>query len=561
MKKNNKEIRKLKTFLITSGSIVTPLSAVAFLVACHEEEQPKVTKPNKPKNEIEQKPNTSSDSTKETITIPSQNNSQNGQQNFVPPFNPDFIQRGIENAKRLREQQKQELASNLTKLTDAQAYEKLKNRTFAIAFNSVDKTDENNPNDVVKYEPTGTGWLLDAAYNENKSEVMLYIATNAHVFARSFNTLDTKYKDIFPEYFTEPNKGEKVDSFIIGVPKKEANIQAIDNNSRPDANNTPVYFINKQLGERERDWYRWNFLIIPKTVFVALNIFDNQTNEQLKQTSSTSPGSQKINNGIGKDFAVFGLKVNLAKLDELISKNDANKENLQLFKDHIEKAIVDIEQDIAKFQTQQYPNHDKKAVPYISYDYTSIYQKGIAEPEKLGISESAILSPNTTKLYLLGYPSLDGQQFLMRNYPKNLTNKPFAISNDSFSNGLALNDILSPNRSYSSFGFITFIENSGLYYGASGSLVINDYGLPVGIYSAVQTRGGNLDISGKAGYTPFVQIADFDSYGLAHNLIDGTNKKLFPKQEKSYRQNLKKLSENEGEFKDFRKTLLFPDGP
>ncbi|MDW2835214.1 hypothetical protein R7V42_03740 [Mesomycoplasma ovipneumoniae] len=271
MKKNNKEIRKLKTFLITSGSIVTPLSAVAFLVACHEEEQPKVTKPNKPKNEIEQKPNTSSDSTKETITIPSQNNSQNGQQNFVPPFNPDFIQRGIENAKRLREYQKQELASNLAKLTDAQAYEKLKNRTFAIAFNSVDKTDENNPNDVVKYEPTGTGWLLDAAYNENKSEVMLYIATNAHVFARSFNTLDTKYKDIFPEYFTEPNKGEKVDSFIIGVPKKEANIQAIDNNSRPDANNTPVYFINKQLGEiegeRERERERlvsMEFLIIPK---------------------------------------------------------------------------------------------------------------------------------------------------------------------------------------------------------------------------------------------------------------------------------------------------------
>ncbi len=548
-KKNNKEIRKLKTFLITSGSIVAPLSAMAFLVACHEKEQPKVTKPN-----------ASLDSTKETITTPPQNNPQNGQQDFAPHFNPNFIQRGIENAKRLREQQKQELASNLTKLTDAQAYEKLKNRNFAIAFNSVDKTDENNPDDVVKYEPTGTGWLLDAAYNENKTEVMLYIATNAHVFARSFNTLDSKYKDTFPEYFTEPNNGEKVDSFIIGVPKKEANIQAIDNNSRPDVNNTPVYFINKQLGGGSEIGIEGIF-DNPKTVFVALNIFDNQTNEQLKQTSPTSPGSQKINNGIGKDFAVFGLKVNLAKLDELISKNDANKENFQLFKEHIEKAIVDIEQDIAKFQTQQYPNHDKKAVPYISYDYTSIYQKGIAEPEKLGITESAILSPNTTKLYLLGYPSLDGQQFLMRNYPKNLTNKPFAISNDSFSNGLALNDILSPNRSYSSFGFITFIENSGLYYGASGSLVINDYGLPVGIYSAIQTKGGNLDISAKAGYTPFVQIADFDSYGLAHNLIDGTNKKLFPKQEKSYRQNLKKLSENEGEFKDFRKTLLFPDGP
>ncbi|MDW2926859.1 MIP family Ig-specific serine endopeptidase [Mesomycoplasma ovipneumoniae] len=560
MIKNNKEIRKLKTFLITSVSIVTPLSAVAFLVACHEKEQPKVTKSNKPKKVIEQKPNISSGSTKEIITTPSQNNPQNGQQDFVPHFNPNFIQRGIENAKHLREQQKPELASNLAKLTETKAYEKLKNRTFAIAFNSVDKTDESNPNHVVKYEPIGTGWLLDAAYNENKTEVMLYIATNAHVFARSFNTLDSKYKDTFPEYFTEPNNGEKVDSFIIGVPKKEANIQAIDNNTRPDANNTPVYFINKQLGGAAEIGIEGIF-DNPKTVFVALNIFDNQTNEQLKQTSTTSPGSQKINNGIGKDFAVFGLKVNLAKLDDLISKNDANKENLQLFKEHIKKAIVDIEQDIAKFQTQQYPNHDKKAVPYISYDYTSIYQKDIAEPEKLGISESTILSPNTTKLYLLGYPSLDGQQFLMRNYPKNFTNKPFAISNDSFSNGLALNDILSPNRSYSSFGFITFIENSGLYYGASGSLVINDYGLPVGIYSAVQTRGGNLDISGKAGYTPFVQIADFDSYGLRHNLIDGTNKKLFPKQEKSYRQNLKKLSENEGEFKDFRKTLLFPDGP
>ncbi len=116
-KKNNKEIRKLKTFLITSGSIVAPLSAMAFLVACHEKEQPKVTKPN-----------ASLDSTKETITTPPQNNPQNGQQDFAPHFNPNFIQRGIENAKRLREQQKQELASNLTKLTDAQAYEKLKNR-------------------------------------------------------------------------------------------------------------------------------------------------------------------------------------------------------------------------------------------------------------------------------------------------------------------------------------------------------------------------------------------------------------------------------------------------
>ncbi|WNM17114.1 DUF31 family protein [Mesomycoplasma ovipneumoniae] len=560
MEKNNKEIRKLKTFLIASGSIVTPLSAVAFLVACHEKEQPKVTKPNKPKKEIEQKPSTSSDSTKETITTPSENNPQNGQQDFVPHFNPNFIQRGIENAKRLREQQKQELATNLAKLTDVQAYEKLKNRTFAIAFNSVDKTDESNPNHVVKYEPTGTGWLLDAAYNENKTEVMLYIATNAHIFARSFNTLDSKYKDTFPEYFTEPNNGEKVDSFIIGVPKKKLISKQLIITQDQMQTILPFTLLTSNLGGAAEIGIEGIF-DNPKTVFVALNIFDNQTNEQLKQTSTTSPGSQKINNGIGKDFAVFGLKVNLAKLDDLISKNDANKENLQLFKEHIKKAIVDIEQDIAKFQTQQYPNHDKKAVPYISYDYTSIYQKDIAEPEKLGISESTILSPNTTKLYLLGYPSLDGQQFLMRNYPKNLTNKPFAISNDSFSNGLALNDILSPNRSYSSFGFITFIENSGLYYGASGSLVINDYGLPVGIYSAVQTRGGNLDISGKAGYTPFVQIADFDSYGLRHNLIDGTNKKLFPKQEKSYRQNLKKLSENEGEFKDFRKTLLFPDGP
>ncbi|WP_434337137.1 MIP family Ig-specific serine endopeptidase [Mesomycoplasma conjunctivae] len=556
MKKTKKWWESRKPLLIGFSSTILPLSTATILVACgNEQVRTPVEQTTKPKNDQDQR-------TEQKTTKPGNDQDQRTEQQTFPNLNQNDILRGIENARRLREQQKPELVSNLAKLTDEQAYEKLKNRTFAIAFNSIDRTDENDINDIVPYEPTGTGWLLDAAYNENKTEVMLYIATNAHVFARSFNTLDAKYKQTFPEYFTDTNKDEKVESFIIGVPKKEANIQAIDNNSNPGENNTALYFINKTLHEnkRKKEIYIEGVFENPKTVFVALNIFDNQTNNQLKQTAISSPSGDKINNGIGKDFAVFGLKVNLTKLDELISKNDDNKENLQLLKEHIEKGIKDIQEDITKFKTQNYPNHDGQGIPYISYDYTSIYQKDITNKQELGINESAILSPNTTKLYVLGYPNLGGQQFLMRNYPKNLDNKPFAISNDSFSNGLVLNDILNNKRSYSPFGFTTFIENSGLYYGASGSLVINDYGLPVGIYSAIQDKGSSVDISGKGGYTPFVQIADFDIYGLRHNLIDGTNKKLFPKQEKSYRQNLKKLSENEGEFKDFSKTLLFPEG-
>ncbi|UWV93948.1 hypothetical protein NW062_01280 [Mycoplasmopsis cynos] len=45
-----------------------------------------------------------------------------------------------------------------------------------------------------------------------------------------------------------------------------------------------------------------------------------------------------------------------------------------------------------------------------------------------------------------------------------------------------------------------------------------------------------------------------------HNLIDASDKTLYPHQEKSYRQNLKVLTQQDDFFKDFSKTALFESG-
>ncbi|AJQ45627.1 hypothetical protein JM47_03700 [Ureaplasma diversum] len=156
---------------------------------------------------------------------------------------------------------------------------------------------------------------------------------------------------------------------------------------------------------------------------------------------------------------------------------------------------------------------------------------------------------------------MNGKQMLWRNYPKNSNIPNDVFSRSSFFTGQQIEHILDSNTTASGFGFNAFVDYSSIFFGASGSLVVNEYGLPIGIYSTITRVDNERDVSKRGGFTFLVQVHDDNEKGPAHNLIDGSDKDKFPKQFKSYRENLKWLSEQENsEFKGFNKTAIFKSG-
>lgn len=485
-----------------------------------------------------------------------------------PPFNQADI---IAHIKKITEEKERKAnyrpASKENKslqITEQDAYKKLEDRSFAIGFNSVDYVKDPNDGDkintsVVPFEPTGTGWLLDYAWKggiKDSDELMLYIATNAHVYARAFNAMDEKYKTKFPEYFTqEDQKQARIDSFSLAIPKENANLNAIASGTSYGQENSLIYFLNTQensvfdldKANKELHFVGKDLFSNPRTVFVALNIFDNDDNNKLIDKYNNQ-ANRKL---IGKDFAVFGIKVEYKKLMEQAKTDD----NLKLLLEHIQKAMQSIDNDIDKFKKNQYYNHDQNDVPYLSFDYPSAWadkNKGKEDPN---------VSLNIERAYILGFPTVSNRQMLWRNYPLGSNIPQDVFNGASFFKGLPIDKPLDENSKASGFGFNAYVDYSSLSFGASGSLVINEYGLPIGIYSTVRSNGDEKDINNQGGFTFLVQVRDDNEKGPAHNLIDGTDKAKFPKQVKSYRQNLKWLSEQDNsEFKDFAKTAIFKSG-
>lgn len=460
-----------------------------------------------------------------------------------------------------------------TLLMDEQKiYNKLKDRTFAIAFNSNDAISKNDKGELfIPYtQPMGTAWLLDYAWknNDQKSgEVMLFLATNAHVYKRAFNTLDEKYKTQFPEYFTQDEqKMAKIHSFTLGVPETNSKVDPINNNYKYKYGNKAIYFINEKLDNplkgkvihTEADGIYEN----PKTVFVALNIFDEQTNDEWKKKALLKPDPKKYNRIVlGKDFAVFGLKVNLNKIKE--KTDPTNKEWPQFLPlyEQIQKAMKALNEDIKEYSTsiKKYPNHDQSKLPYASFDYPSLYleekniDKNIFELDKYNTS------PNSNKMFVVGFPGVNGPQYLWRNNPKDITTPKNWFNYEMFTNLFSSERILDEKTGTAPYGYGITLINSSIWGGSSGSLVANEYGLPVGIFYATE-HGEMFDVSRKGHFLSFVQIADSPIYGPRHNLIDGSDKKKFPKQIKSYRENLRVLSKDNGPFAGYSKTALFPEG-
>ncbi|WP_322961849.1 hypothetical protein RRG51_03070 [Mycoplasmopsis cynos] len=505
--------------------------------------------------------NTIQDQSKQKDPISTLNNSDTIQHlpNFplLPPTFPGF--------------QKPEHAISKPELEINQidAYKKILDRSFAISFNVVTQNIENGVrnNDEISFLSTGTGWVLDYAWKngvENSDELMLYIATNAHVYKYAYNTLDDKLRNIFPEYFTnKEQKGAKVASFGLGIPLKEPNLEQIESGRHEGNQNIVSYFINskdqKYLdGLKDIKLVGEQIFSNPKTVFVATDFFDKKTNEDLlKKHSNYQPDFDGIQR-IGKDFAVFAIKVKFGEL----TRQAQTDQNLKKLLDHIKNGINSIKNDVTLFSSKQYPNHDKLKIPYISYDYYSIYSH--KDQYKDFNNKKDILSPNAKRIYIAGFPSDNdnaNNQYFWKNYPKGTKIQDTAFTRRSFLNSAEVNNLLDEKTISYGIGVQGQVQNSSLYYGASGSLAINEFGMPVGIYSSISSKANDIkDTSNWGAFTFLVQNSNDPFYGPEHNLIDASDKTLYPHQEKSYRQNLKVLTQQDDFFKDFSKTALFESG-
>ncbi|MGX9394840.1 MIP family Ig-specific serine endopeptidase [Mycoplasma sp. 1781] len=454
-------------------------------------------------------------------------------------------------------------------IKQTEAYRKILDRSFAISFNTITQSldDGKRDKDEIPFLSTGTGWILDYAWKngvENSEELMLYIATNAHVYQYAYNALDNKLKETFPEYFTsEEQKDARVVSFGIGIPLGDANLEPIESGKHEGNENIVSYFINSndqkyKNGVRDVKLVGDQIFSNPKTVFVATDFFDKKTNEEiLKKHPNYQPNINKTQR-IGKDFAVFAIKI---KFNELKKQAETNQDLKKLL-EHINKGINSINNDVTLFSSKQYPNHDKSKVPYIAYDYYSAYLH--KEQYKNFDSENEILSPNAKRIYIAGFPSDNdsgNNQYFWKNYPKNIKIEDYTFTSKSFLSSAPVENLLSEKTISYGIGVQAQVLNSSLYYGASGSLAVNEFGMPVGIYSSLSALTPNIKDTTKWGaFTFLVQNSNDLFYGPKHNLIDGSNKELYPNQEKSFRQNLKILSEQDDFFKSFNKTVLFENG-
>ncbi|QJR44314.1 MIP family Ig-specific serine endopeptidase [Mycoplasma miroungirhinis] len=559
-----------KSLKIFSIFLVLSLSPIVFISCANAQQNNKVEKDNqnqKINKKVEQHPSKENihknienkEKNKQSETQNSQiyktTNKPETKENEVirsPKFNEQdiakLLEKQIQNLKQ-QELNKLNIGSQDANLVQSEEsiYNKIKDRSFAIGFNSkgIDK-DDNKLSQIAHYN-NGTAWLFDYAWKNNQKdsdELILFLATNAHVYSRAFNALDKKYKNMFPEYFSS-NDEEKIQGFNIGI-ALDSHIQAINNNEKVSEDNKVQFYSNEDLKKYNDALLTNDFIITknifdnPQTVFVATDFFNSETNKELKAKTNS--------NSIAKDFAIFSVKIHYQNL-----KAD---NSLLSLKTAIDKALLSLDNDINYFKNKtNIPNFDSTLAPFQSVDYASMFFN--SEEKKIKLYSSPSNFANSSRIHIAGFPDINRKQYFVRNYPKDLERDKQAFDTRSFSNGLNIQHNLDINRESYGIGVNNYVKNSSLYYGASGSLVINEYGLIVGIYSATNSSS-EWDISQIGGFSPLVQVADLDNYySYAHNLIDGTNKNKYPKQAKSYRENLRIFKD---EYVDFNHSALFPEG-
>lgn len=413
---------------------------------------------------------------------------------------------------------------SFSKITQQQAIEKLKNRSFSVGFGFKEKSEQ------VYDNYTGTAWLFDYAFDQNKQNIVLFLATNLHVYNRQTNTLSEQDKAKFPEYGT--NEDSKNTNFFLGVPQTNINTNPIPNNTTPSLEtNRPKLYSNlpDSVSDKQGSTSIGDILGNPQTVFAAIDIFDSASNSQLKRTAAVAPGSEYTDQKLGFDFAIFAVEIKYSQLSSTTHKE---------LKEHIDNAIKSFDDDIKILK------HDQDTL-YIPFDYATSYNE----------NQRRNLKPE--RIYIGGYPKVSNTAPVFMTNTSTDLDHTITYERNTFSNNLVVNPVFDSKRATVPFGYSFNVKNSSLYYGASGSMVLNEYGVPVGIYSTVENTESPSDLSKRGGFIQLILTKDAPGTSYAYNLIDGSDKTKTPKQEKSYRQNLGKLSSLTAKYP---KTALFPEG-
>lgn len=275
------------------------------------------------------------------------------------------------------------------------------------------------------------------------------------------------------------------------------------------------------------------------------------------------------------------------KVIKMLPKEYQNNPYLLLEK-WVKDAVTDLDNSILQVKNYDfYSKSEASEVPYADLDYGSVaYLQSKIEKSKSNAKLPVNWISNPQNLYVGGYPRIildeDGNEvtdsgaYLKENedYPtdgiiKWVTNdhdstKEKNIVNNDFVIFATVNNFFVPfnNLFYHQEGFNYNIKNTDLKPGSSGSMVLNDQGLPVGIYwgsRVSQKKGKVTENPYKLGvFDSFSQIENIYYYYKlsennfksqdsgkqdyilvpSYNLIDGTDKKLFPYQTKSYREQL-----------------------
>lgn len=446
----------------------------------------------------------------------------------------------------------------------------LNNITFSLFFKN--EVGTNDP-EVVKSLSGGTGWLLDYAFckdSTNNNYIKLFIGTNFHVARHLINTNENE------EY-------KQNDVISKGGYTKEFGLAWYENNRY-----TSLIYKNQR---------------IPKTVFMAKDfIKDKNADDYVKNYLKENNKTEEYN-GYFADFAV--LEWDYYENESTSNSSDLSKPAKRLsIKNKIDSVINTYNSfydRLSNSRPNEYKNRSKSTIyTDLSYIDVAFYDLYVIPRFEATTKESEInniknkqkeldnkwnetifkyysnytLEP--TNVYLYGYP-WDSQSrgvpmgtVEIQDYDKPAgqfrlprTYSHFYYTHLSWKNlnGNNNHQVYWDNKpTFSYYGNLEktiFPRNTKTpsYGGISGSLVINDEGLFIGLVSSsyqnttIIDNNNNYSEVGTINFVPFVNNFPTGSEPSylpiqAYNLIDGSDKLRYPNQTKSFKDQLFKYHPN-----------------
>ncbi|MFV8473762.1 MIP family Ig-specific serine endopeptidase [Mycoplasma sp. Z407A] len=432
------------------------------------------------------------------------------------------------------------------KLENNKAYiSSILNRTFSLIWDFSDGTNT-----------AGTIWLLDYR-KESDTKYKLFFATNYHVAAELYSDKDFAFN-------AQPNRKKSITNIRLGV---------ID---------------NWTIARRKYSYKQLNHEMWPKNLFLAHNFMDQEVSALYQGRYYTEFSVIEFDYDIEKFNALPPLDPKLNENEKRVRIEELKqmKSNNNVLTNKLNNAIKELDLSIEKFKSGSYPMQNS-TLPYAGMDYGSV---ALFAHNVLGTKDGVIQQPNTinkinkvssdiekyfgnVKLqkqptwdYFAGYPFVNASrnQLLYNVAPSMLgsstglvhsIDRNFWRTIDWYNGNVIANHGAEFNNEPRSRFYGLAYENlvpCDIIGGASGSLVVNDSNLPVGLlfgHNGKQPLTDNqnaqvqLEKALTVGYAlnmPFYS-SNINGYVQPYNVIDGTDKTKYPHQINSYRETLTKV--------------------